>query len=456
MATKKRQRPAANVDIDLPNGYSVRENRLFQGDLDLMPMAEKYLDQAGLDDAPLTIRFMQRVRDNFRRAEAAFAAATRETGFPGTVELAFASKANPNRSMIHTVIGSGGDYECSSRGDITIIRYAIQQGWLTQKQLIIANGFKTPSYADALIELAKEDHMQVIPVFDSAEEAAYFAQAGVKLNVGVRYRVPGRGDRFGMEKGELLEAARIVSESPNLKLILFHAIQQYPAINNPEHLEHLRTALSVFMELRQTHPSLQYFDIGGGLPVELEEPDDLQEWCTSVQRMVMEVCGKKNPPSLVIESGRYLAGTHQMYVFRVARVKSVDGVAQYVLSGGIMSNMPDVWALGITFPVAPLNHWDSPFQKVRLAGLTCDHDDVYPHEPDQTVLLPTRTDGLLVGFLDVGAYQDILGGEGGAKHCLLSEGATIIVGENIHRPDEVIYRPPEAPHTVLSHLGYRF
>jgi arginine decarboxylase len=441
--------------VDLPTGYSVNGNHLHLGNLDLAALADEYLTRAGLEDAPLTIRYMPRVRENFRKAEEAFAAASRATGFAAKIELAFASKANPNRAMIHTVLDAGADYECSSRVDVTIIRHAIAQGWLTPDRLIIANGFKTPGYANELIALAREGHPGVIPVFDALEEAMYFAAHGVPMTVGVRYRVPGRGDRFGMEEPEMLEAANVIAEAPNLTLKLFHAIQQYPALNNPAHFEHLHNALKVFARLRADHPSLAYFDLGGGLPADLAEPDDLEEWMTEVQRLVMEVCGAVHPPNLVVESGRYLAGAHQMYAFRVLRVKTVDDMPQYVIGGGIMSNVPDAWALELNFPVAPLNYWDAPFQQVKLAGLTCDGDDVYPHKAREYIMLPSHTEGLLIGFLDVGAYQDLLGGEGGAKHCLLSEGATIIIGDDPANPSDITYYPPQETASVLENLGYK-
>jgi arginine decarboxylase len=274
------------------------------------------------------------------------------------------------------------------------------------------------------------------------------------LNIGLRYRVPGHRDRFGMDKAEIFEAARLIAEAPNLTLTTFHAIQQYPAIDNPEHMESLRKAFAVFQELRVKYPSLAWFDLGGGIPTELREPDDLQEYMAGVQRLIQEASGDMPVPGLLIESGRFLSGSHQSLVFRVMRVKHVDGNTYYVLGGGIMSNMPDAWALGLEFPVTALNNLDSPTREVRLAGLTCDNDDVYPSEPEKTVSMPTETDGLLVAFLNVGAYQDMLGGEGGAKHCLLSEGATILIGDAPDQPARVTYQPPQTTESVLVHLGY--
>jgi arginine decarboxylase len=438
----------------LPDGYHIEEGRLHLHGLDLASLADYWMTRAGQEDAPLTIRYMPSVRTKFQKARDAFEQATRQTNYPGTVRLAYASKANPNHAVIKAAMGAGADYECSSRVDVSIVRYAIEQGWLTPDRLIIANGFKTPGYADALIGVAQAGHPGVIPVFDSIEEVQHFADSGIALNVGMRYRVSGHNERFGMDEAELFETQQLIAESPNLTLVLFHALQLFPAIDNPEYVASLENAIEVFKRLRVCCPSLHWFDVGGGLPTQLAEPDDLQEWMVSIQQMALRHCGMEHAPDLIIESGRYLTGSHQLEAFKVVKTKVVNGVTYYVLGGGIMSNLPDAWALGAEFPVAALNHCDSPYHDVRLAGLTCDPDDVYPPKRDKFVSLPQDADGLLVAFLEIGAYQDMLGGEGGAKHCLLSEGATILIGDDPDYPTRITYQPPQSIESVLSHLGY--
>ncbi len=438
----------------LPDGYTVEHASLHLHGLDLAALAEYWMSRAGQEDAPLTIRYMPSIRAKYARACEAFAQASRQTGYPAEVRLAYASKANPNRAVIHAVIGSGADYECSSRVDVWIVRYAIEQGWLGPDKLIIANGFKTPGYAQALTEVASNGHQGVTPVFDSPEEIAPFADSGIAMSVGVRFRLAGRSDRFGMDEADIVEAAERIAAAPNLTLTIFHAIQAYPAIDNPAYIASLDKAIEVFKLLQARHPTLRWFDVGGGLPTQLAEPNDLQEWMVTIQQLALSHCGTQHAPGLIIESGRYLAGSHQLEAFHIARTKFVGSVQHYILGGGIMSNLPDAWALGAEFPVAPLNNWESPFQKVRLAGLTCDPDDVYPPKRDQFIQLPVNTEGLLVAFLEIGAYQDMLGGEGGAKHCLLSEGATILVGEDDEYPTRVTYQPPQPTEEVLRHLGY--
>lgn len=436
----------------LPEGYSIRSGDLFLHDFNLAALARYWLDYAGFDDAPLTIRYLPNIRTNYARALSSFQEACRQTGYTGEMRVAYASKANPHEAVIRTALKAGADYECSSRMDGAIIRTAIDKGWLKPDRFILANGFKTARYANELISLASHSSKNITPIFDSINEIPQFAGSGIKISVGLRYRVPGHIERFGMEDEDIAEAARQIAAAPNLTLTTFHALQQYPALNNPEHMQSLERAYRVFQGLRPQFPSLHWFDIGGGLPAQLSGPNDLVEYLTVVQRMVQKCCGDGPLPGLIIESGRYLAGSHELKVFAVSHIKMVNGVPNYIVGGSIMSNLPDAWALNLEFPLTALNYLDTPMQQAKLAGLTCDPDDVYPHVADHFVNVPVRADGLLVAFMDIGAYQDMLGGEGGAQHCLLSEGSTVMIGYD--EPSEVTYQPPQSTETLLMALGY--
>jgi arginine decarboxylase len=140
-------------------------------------------------------------------------------------------------------------------------------------------------------------------------------------------------------------------------------------------------------------------------------------------------------------------------MFRVVKSKLADdGIPYYMIDGSIMTNFPDAWALGDTFTVLPINHWDGPFCPARLTGLTCDPDDVYPTRrmPDVPLELPADVDGLIVGFFDCGAYQETLTGRHGAKHCLLPEGPELVLDADLNYS----YYSGQSVEQVLGKLGY--
>ena len=100
-----------------------------------------------------------------------------------------------------------------------------------------------------------------------------------------------------------------------------------------------------------------------------------------------------------------------------------------------MSSFPDSWALGEHFIALPLNHLDKPFRRVRLGGMTCDSDDIYPPKKSQSPLyLPAETGDLYIGFFSIGAYQEMLGGVRGSKHCVLPEANELVIDRDDRRP----------------------
>jgi arginine decarboxylase len=122
-----------------------------------------------------------------------------------------------------------------------------------------------------------------------------------------------------------------------------------------------------------------------------------------------------------------------------------------------MSTFPDAWALGDSFTVLPITGWEGEFGAARLAGITCDHDDVYPTHrmADVPLALPVETDGLIIGFFDCGAYQETLGGRHGAKHCMLPEGPEIILDDAPDGGLIVESLPGQNAACVMGSLGYR-
>ena len=160
-------------------------------------------------------------------------------------------------------------------------------------------------------------------------------------------------------------------------------------------------------------------------------------------------------PDIMGEFGRYTTSEHGAHLFKVILAKENNSHRPwYVIDGSIMSSFPDSWALSEHFIVLPLTHLDKPFRRVQLGGITCDSDDVYPPKPSTSPLyLPVETEDLYIGFFSVGAYQEMLGGVRGSKHCVLPEAVELIVDR---RGDEYTFTtlPGQKATDVLTNLGY--
>jgi arginine decarboxylase len=174
---------------------------------------------------------------------------------------------------------------------------------------------------------------------------------------------------------------------------------------------------------------------------------------------MQEVCQRYSVPvpHVVGEFGRYTTAEHGAHLFKVIDVKENNSALPwYIIDGSVMSSFPDAWALGEHFILLPLTNLDGPFRKVQIGGITCDSDDVYPPKTsDSPLYLPADTEELYVGFFGIGAYQEMLGGVRGSKHCVLPEAVELIVDRD--EMGELFFEvlPGQTTANVLSNLGYR-
>ena len=77
-----------------------------------------------------------------------------------------------------------------------------------------------------------------------------------------------------------------------------------------------------------------------------------------------------------------------------------------------------------------------------------------PHTSTASLYLPVDIQDLYIGFFAIGAYQEMLGGVRGSKHCVLPEAFELLVD----RDDTGAYGfriiPGQTANDVLRNLGY--
>ncbi|MCS6870805.1 MAG: hypothetical protein NZ571_05040 [Anaerolineae bacterium] len=450
------------VAPDLPAGYDVVDGRLFYRGIDLMALINRPVFVNGRLErlaTPLYVRRLSALRENYEYLRAVFATAKAQVGYPRDMLIAYASKANPSAPVVKTVLQAGAAYECSSAFDVDVVRYAAANGWLERSRPILANGFKIPRYASALLRLRADGFENVLPIFDDLEELELFAAAGLPFEVGLRARtLSDQPNRFGMDAETLRYAAERLAAVPHLRLTTYHAMQTVSAARGLSYQNGLIHSLRGYAALWRTAPTLHRFNFGGGLPSRYSGMN-FETWMRQTLGTIMAVCAEEGVPvpDLIFETGRYMVQDHAMRLFKVIKTRmGEDGVPYYIVDGSIMSSFPDAWALGETFTVLPVNNWNGAFVQARLAGLTCDQDDVYPTRrmDAEPLLLPAEADGLIVGFFECGAYQETLGGRRGAHHCLLPEGGELILDTEAQGVAILSYADGQDAPAMLSALGY--
>lgn len=422
--------------------------------------------------SPTEIVYLPMIRKKVRDLQDAFARAIETLGYPGKFHYVYASKANAAEEVVRTILGTGANYEFSSWMDIEIARQMCREGHLTGNQFILCNGFKPAGsrYSAELIKF-QQDHGRVIPIIDSPDELAPLIEAGIPMEVGLRLKCYGDQHnaeemdalniRFGMEVEVIHQMAERIAAAPHLSLVMVHAMVGGQLTEMDEFLARLATPMQVYADLARKYPSLRYFNYGGGLPVglTLDFAFDYEVFAGRLLGAFQQVCAAAQvpPPDVLGEMGRYTVAEHGAHIFRIKAVKNNRSTYPwYIIDGSIMSSFPDVWALAEHFIVLPLNHLDKPFQQVQLGGITCDSDDVYPPKKSHSPLyLPVETEDLYIAFFGVGAYQEMLGGVGGSKHCVIPEADEVVVDLDPRGEPVFEVLPGQGSAQVLKNLGYK-
>ncbi|MEZ4512365.1 MAG: hypothetical protein R3C62_10845 [Chloroflexota bacterium] len=436
-------------------------------------LADLFLGDVGVGrslPSPLEIIYLPLIRQRIEQMRRVFAEVSAEVGYNGRFHYTYASKANAAEEVIRTTLGAGANHEMSSTVDVDIARLMVQRGLLQPDKMVVCNGFKPAGslYSNNILRL-KDDHVNLIPVIEDLDEITPFLTSGKRFDVGLRQKSYGHNtteaemeeanSRFGLNLDGLWRAADYLSAAPNLTLKLYHYMVGSQLTDPDDFLARLKPGIEIYARLRKRHPHLSIFNFGGGMPVAmtLDFHFDYHQFVQLLLTTLQETCARYDvpEPDVMGEFGRYTTSEHGAHLFKIMAVKENGSkLPWYIIDGSIMSSFPDSWALGEHFICLPLTHLDKPFQQVQLGGITCDSDDVYPPKPSRSPLyLPIETDDLYIGFFSVGAYQEMLGGVKGSKHCVLPEAYELIVEEENGRFSFQIL-PGQTSANVLANLGY--
>ncbi len=469
------------METPVPNGYrfnsylNVKKGALFFEDLNLPQVLDNGPEIEGLEEtlpSPLEIVYLPLIRRQIRRMNEIFAEAVAETGYTGRFLYAYASKANAAEEVVRTTLDAGAHHEMSSTVDVSIARIMIRRGLLPAERLVICNGFKSPgsAYMGNIIRL-RDEHENIIPVLENLDELAPLIESDKSFAVGLRQKTYGpnltteameaANSRFGLNLEHVWKAAAGIDAAPLLNLRLYHAMVGSQITNKEAFVDYLVPGIEVYAQLRQRYETLDIFDFGGGMPAAMTLDFDFapRAFAVHLLRTVQKICARFGVPvpDIMGEFGRYTTASHGAHLFKVVSVKeNGSDLPWYIIDGSIMSSFPDTWCLGEHFICLPLNHLDGPFQRVQLGGITCDSDDVYPPKKSKSVLyMPVDAEGLAVGFFGIGAYQEMLGGVKGSKHCVLPEAYELLVDRKDGGPYEFETIRGQRPVDVLENLGYR-
>ncbi len=422
--------------VNIPSYLSVRDKVLYYEDVNLLSLIRQH-------GATLEVSYTDTIKKRIRDFQQIMSKTIAKNKYPGSFYYAYACKAN-YRSEVLTTAANYADYlETSSAGDLFLFNKLLSAGGLKNNQTILCNGTKTTEYFNE-IEKLKMKGFRVIPIIENMNELEQFLKSDLDYEIGLRIHLSqlnddyqDKGDRFGLTMQDVKKISQTILNSQNLKLKLVHFHLSKIEKNESNWIDLVASMIKKFYApLRKEHKELSIVDMGGGLPVQYDYSFNFnyETFASKLISKVLATCQEVKclPPDLIGEYGRYTVADQGFDIVKVVGTKTISPTnIWYTISNSIMTRMPDAWALKQQFIILPINLWENKSKRVKLAGITCDPDDIYYFQNnDKTFIeLPEIKEGqtLYLGIFAVGAYQEMISGIDAIHHCLISEGKKLII-----------------------------
>jgi len=342
-------------------------------------------------DTPFVVMDLEGVRKQYHALRAQFPFA----------EIFYAVKANPTRDVIAAVAAFEIGFDLASDGEI---ERCLELG-IAASRFSFGNTVKRPGDIERAFALGT-----ALFVFDSEGELDKLARHAPGSSVFCRLAVTGTGAEWPLSRKfgchpdmavDLLCSARARGVKPIG--VSFHVGSQQteplawiPAID---------AAAAVFQRCARAGLSLDFLNLGGGLPAHYRGPvPPLARYAEVIEAALRRNFGSSLPRT-IIEPGRYLVGDAGLLRARVLLVARKSRHARHrwvYLDAGRYNGLPETLGERIHYALRA-GPSQRPTAPVVLAGPTCDSTDVLYERAGCELPLDLNA-GDVVDFLSAGAY----------------------------------------------------
>ena len=294
--------------------------------------------------APVLLRFPQLVAAQVRKLQRAFSRSIREFEYQGAHMCVYPMKVNQQRSLVEEYLREGSRYDFGLEAGSKAELYAALALEQTPDSLLVLNGFKDEEFIELAFAGARVGKRVVI-VIEKLSELDHVLNIadrteGNMPSIGMRVKLYSKGSgrweksggeaaKFGLTTTEMLEVIRRLEEAGRvdmLKLLHFHIGSQLTDIKRIKNA--MKEAARVYAKVYQLKVPIDLLDVGGGMAVDYDGSKtafdssanySAQEFANDVIYTIKQVCDDENVPhpTIIQESGRYLAAYHALLVTNV-------------------------------------------------------------------------------------------------------------------------------------------
>ena len=297
-------------------------------------------------EAPILIRFDGIIRNRLERICSAFDQAIALYAYQNVYRHVFPVKVNQQKHVVESIrragLGKHSGMEVGSKPELLAILSMPDDG----EAIFLCNGYKDEEYIELAL-LSKKLGKRTIIIVEQLYECRMILRVaekfGIEAEVGFRIQPSftgsgrwassgGEAAKFGLSSHELLSAYEQFTKAKKadwIKLIHFHVGSQMSSI--VPFKKTLAEAARIYTELAAKCPSIEFFDVGGGLAVDYDGSKTVtdssmnytvEEYARDIVYTLGEVCKEKDisPPILISESGRALVAHHSVLIAEVIDV----------------------------------------------------------------------------------------------------------------------------------------
>ncbi len=432
--------------------------------IDLMELVKTY-------GTPLKFTYLPKISENINRAKLWFRNAFETHQYKGEYHYCYCTKSSHFKHVLNEGLKNDIHIETSSAIDMDIVTHLKNQGKISNQNYIICNGFKRAEYITNIANLINSGHQNCLPIIDNFKEIALLDnEIKEKYQIGIRIaseeepKFAFYTSRLGIGYKDIVPFyKKEISKNKKVELKMLHFFINTGIRDTAYYWNELAKCLKVYIELRKECDTLDSLNIGGGFPVKtsLGFDFDYQYLVSEIVNQINTTCLEAGVPvpDLFTEFGTFTVGEAGGAIYEVLHQKQQNDREKWnMINSSFITTLPDTWAINKRFIMLPINRWDKEYERVLLGGLTCDSDDYYNSEQHlNAIYLPKfKADKpLYIGFFNVGAYQESVGGFGGLQHCLIPHPKHILIQKNAKGEIEtMLFAEEQKPKDFLNKLGY--
>lgn len=444
--------------------FTLQEDNLEFHGIPLMELAKEY-------GTPLKFTYLPKISRNIQRSKKWFAEAIEKLDYKASYNYCYCTKSSHFQHVLDEALKNNIHIETSSAFDINIVETLKQGGKITNNTYIICNGFKRAQYIDNIARLINTGHEKCIPIIDNYEELSLLSDA-IKDNFQIGIRIASEEEpkfefytsRLGIGYKNIVPFYQEqIKNNDQVELKMLHFFINTGIRDNAYYWNELVKCLKVYTRLKKMCPSLDSLNIGGGFPIKnsLAFEYDYGYMIYEILNQIKLTCEEAEVPvpHIFTEFGSFTVGESGGAIYKVLYQKQQNDREKWnMIDSSFITTLPDSWAINKRFIMLPINRWNDEYERVLLGGLTCDSDDYYNSEQHMNAIyLPKykREKDLYIGFFNVGAYQETIGGFGGLQHCLIPHPKHLLIDRDENgNITTKLFKQQQSAAQMLQILGY--